>query len=326
MRRLAAAGFKREIAREVVLPDWWDDSCASDPSLLPEIELRVARFVDAPLSLVRAADQPLSAPDYPGAQLRRVRDIHRDRLGPAIHLGLRVAEAAIRSWRGALPSLRVPPADPNLWREEMPRSSTVVRLPDVLADLWARGIPVIHIALMPSPSYQGMVCIVEGRPVVVLAHDFDEPARLAFVIAHEVAHVVHGDCEPGHPVVDEEDINPDDHDAEKRADMYSVRVLAGAAPIPRLEEADPKALARRADEIEQEHGVDAALVVRSWGKRTGEHAKATLAVAALYGMKGGKRAIREAFDRHIDLDGATETDRALLRCLHGEPQGHATPG
>lgn len=322
MRRLSAAGFKSDLVRAAVLPDWWADDCAADPSVLPDIEIRVARFLNAPLAVVRNPGAPLSAPNYPGAQLRRVRDIGRDRLSPAIHAGLRIAEAAVRSWRGEPPPVMLPPPDPLAWRAELMRASTVIRLPDVLSDLWRRGIPVVHLELRPAPSFQGMVCIVDDRPVVVLAHDLDEPARLAFVIAHEVAHVVFGDCEPGHPVVDEEDTNPDDHDVEHRADLYGARMLT-TGKIHDLKKGQPRELANQALVIEKAHQIDAALVIRGWGRRNEEHALATQAVHALYRMKGGKRAIREQFDRHVDLDAASESDRALLRCLFGEPERNA---
>lgn len=322
MRRLSAAGFKGDLVRSAVLPDWWGDDCASDPGVLPDIEIRVARFLGAPLSVVRDPSSPLAAPDYPGAQLRRVHDIHRDRLAPAIHAALRIAEAAVRSWHGSAPPVVLPPLDPLEWRGELTKGGSVIRLPDVLCDLWRRGIPVLHVELRPAPSFQGMVCIVQGRPVVVLAHDLDEPARLAFVIAHEVAHVVHGDCAPGQPVVDEEDVNPDDHDVERRADLYSARTLT-TGRIHDLRKGVPKDLASQALEVEKEHRIDAALVIRGWGKRHNEHMLATQAVHALYRMKGGKRAIREEFDRHVDLSGASESDRALLRCLYGEPERNA---
>ena len=326
MRRLSAAGFKPAVAREAVLPDWWGKDCEADPSLLPEIEFRIARFLEAPLAIIRDPHEPLAHPTYAGAQLRRVRDINRDRLGPAIHMGLQVARATLRCWRGSIPDLRLPPTDPASWREQIPRAGQPVHLADVVSDLWQRGVPVIHVAITPSPSFQGMVCVVDDRPVVVLAHDFDEPARLAFVIVHEASHAVHGDCAPNQPVVDEEDVVEDDHEMERRADIYSVRVLAGPAPIPQLDERGIKELATKAVEIERDHGVDAALVIRAWGKRTNEHSKATQAVQALYRMKGGKRTRRDAFDRHVDLDGAAESDRALLRCLHGDPLRHESAG
>jgi hypothetical protein len=325
MRRVSAAGFKPALARELLLPEWWDDSCADDPALVPEVEFRVARFLGVPLQAVRDPRAPLAAPAYPGAQLRRVRDIDLDRISPAIHLGLSIAEATLRSWRGTLPPVNLPPRDPEAWRQTIPKTKGAVRIDGVLADVWARGIPVVHVATMPSPSFQGMACVIDDRPVLVLAHDFDEPARLAFIIAHEVAHVVFGDCEPGHPVVDEEDTVEDDRVTERRADSYSIRVLAGPSKLPLLESALPADLATQAHAIEQRTGVDAALIVRRWGKETGKHDIATVAVKALYRARGGKRLIRQAFDANIDLDQASESDRALLRCIHGDPQRDANP-
>ena len=114
MRRLSAAGFKREFAHVAVLPEWWAPGCEDDPTLLPDLEIRVARFVGAPLAVVRDPSAALAAPAYHGAQLRRVRDINRDRLGPAIHAALQVGAAVIRNM-GAAP-LDLPPADPIAWR------------------------------------------------------------------------------------------------------------------------------------------------------------------------------------------------------------------
>jgi len=323
MRRVSAAGFKPAVARKIILPEWWTDECNSDASLLPEIELRVARFVGVPLTVVQDPSAKLAAPTYPGAQLRRVRDIHRDRLGPAIHVGLRVAHATVRNWSDA-PTPALPSTAPEAWRQAIATEKPTIRLTDVLTDLWNRGIPVVHIAVMPSPSFQGMMCIIGDRPVVVLAHNFDEPARLAFVIVHEVAHAVYGDCDAHHPVVDEEDVNPDDHESELRADVYSSRVLTGGS-IPPISGRDPKNLARQAMSIEKATNIDATFVIRRWGKVNNQHALATRAVQALYRHKGGKRAIRQAFNQHINVEGASDTDRTLLGCLHGDPLLNENP-
>lgn len=328
MKRLSAAGFKSAVARQIVLPDWWDESCVDAPEVLPEVELRVARFVGATLADVRNPKLALASPAYPGAQLRRVKNIDRDRLAPAIHLGLKVAEATVRNWRGSVPVVRIPPDDPLDWRAQLIRRGPVIRLPALLEDLWERGVPVVHIEVRPSPSFQGMVCIVGGRPVIVLAHDLDDPARLAFVVAHEMAHVVAGDCVEGQPVVDEDEVNPDDHATERSADRYAARVLTGGK-IPKLEDADPKDLARQALVVEQSAQIDAALVVHWWAKSHAEsgskvYARAALAREAMYRHTLGKRRLREAFDEHIDLEAASESDRALLRCLFLDPERDAT--
>lgn len=316
MRRLSAAGFKRRFARVAVLPDWWDPSCASDPRLLPEIEIRVARFVGAPLAIVRDPSIALAAPAYAGAQLRRVRDIDRDRLSPAIHAALRVAAAVVRS--ASLGPVEVPARDPLTWRAELAPQGGAVRLADVLGNLWDRGIPVIHMDLIPAPSFQGLACIVEGRPVIVIGHDVDEPARLAFIVSHEVAHIANGDCAPGQPVVDEQEEISDGHEIERRADEYATWVLTGGTDIPHLSAPGFKELARSAADVEKHLGIDAAAVVWSWARKTGDYATATMALRALYRTKGGNRLIRDLVRKHVDFSAASESDRALLLCLGGD--------
>ena len=204
MRRLAKAGFKGEFARTAVLPDWWEPSCETDDRLLSDVEVRVARFLGAPLSVVRDPNAPLSTPTYSETQLRRVRDINRDRLWPAIHAALNIASAVVRS--SSLPPPRIPPADPSAWRRDIPRPQAVLKLDDILADLWQRGVPVVHVDALPAPSFQGIACIVEERPVSCSSADnLDDPRRLAFIIAHEIGSIANGDCTPGQPVVDEEE-------------------------------------------------------------------------------------------------------------------------
>lgn len=62
MRRLSAAGFKRDVVRTALLPDWWDDSLAHEGSILPEVEIRVARFLNRPIAEVRDPAVSLRAP------------------------------------------------------------------------------------------------------------------------------------------------------------------------------------------------------------------------------------------------------------------------
>jgi hypothetical protein len=220
---VSAGGFKADFVRQAVLPDWWNDACAQDRELLPDVEIRVARFVGVPASIVRDPSVPLRAPAFAQAQLRRVRNTSKYRLGPAIHAAMQISAATIRAWGEKAPKVRLPPKDPVAWRANL----TGVRLPDVLRDLWDRGIPVIHVETLPSPSFQGLAWIARDRPVIVLGHALDEPARLAFIIAHEVAHIVNGDCSVDVPVVDEEEEVYDDHEMEKRADAYAIGLLTG---------------------------------------------------------------------------------------------------
>jgi hypothetical protein len=323
---MSRAGFKKEFVSSAILPDWWDEeSCANDPSLFQDIEIRVARFLGLPLAAVTDAGVALTLPAYPQAQLRHVRDVDRGRLGPTIHAAIRIAAAIVRSLRVPLPRISVPPADGLAWRGQIQRGDATVTLNAIAADLWMRGIPVVPLDVLPVPSFQGVACIVEGRPVVLLGHKYDEPGRVAFLVAHEAGHVAAGDCAPDQPVVDEEEEISDDADIERRADQFARRVLIGSDSVPAIDGADFKALASRAETIERETGAEASAVIFAWARHTGDYAKATMAVKALYRGTGARRQLRQLFDRHVDLVAATESDRALLRCVYGDPERDEGP-
>ena len=307
------------------MPDWWDDDCREEPRLLPDIEIRVARFLGQSLAEIKDPSMRLAAPAYPGAQLRRVRDVDRDKLGPAIHSAMRIAAAVVRSLRDTVPNATIPPADGQAWRNSIQHTGPSITLKEVVRDLWTRGIPVIPLDVLPSPSFQGLAAIVEGRPVVLLGHKHDEPGRLAFVVSHEAGHVAAGDCTPDQPVVDETEEISDNSQMELKADQYANRVLIGSDNIPSIDGSSFKDLARRAAELERQTGANASTVIFAWARRTGNpdsYQKATLATRALYRSAGARRQLRQLFDEYVDVTTATETDRALLRCVFGELERH----
>jgi len=160
MRRLRRAGFGRDFVSQAIIPDWWDPSCADQPDLLPDIEIRVARFLALSLAAVRDPDTPLATPQFANAQLRRVRDIDRERLGPSIHAGLRIAEAVTRNLRPGS-GFRAVPSDAMRWRGQLRSGDEPIGLNHLLTDLWHRGIPVIPLEALPSPTFQGMACTVQ---------------------------------------------------------------------------------------------------------------------------------------------------------------------
>lgn len=322
---MSKAGFTNEFLRSAILPDWWDDSYREDSRLLQDIEIRVARFLGQSLAQIKDPSIRLAAPVYPRAQLRRVKNIDRDRLGPAIHSAMRIGAAVVRSLRYTVPNATIPPPDGLAWRNSILHTGPSVTMKDVARDLWHRGIPVIPLDVLPTPNFQGMVGIVEDRPVILLGHKHDEPGRLAFVVSHEAGHVAVGDCAPDQPVVDEEEEIQDNDLIERRADQYARRVLVGSDTTPDIDGATPKDLARRAAELERSTGANASTLIFAWARHAPSSANyqtATLAVKALYRHVGARKQLRELFDQHVDLTAATETDRALLRCVYGEPERH----
>jgi len=321
MRRLSHAGFKNEFVRRAILPDWWDDACAEQPNLLPEVELRVARFLRTPLGDVRSPGITLTPPQYANAQLRHVRDINRDRLAPAIHAALKIGEATVRCLRDTAPPVRHIPTDASDWHDQLRPMEGPIKLPNVLNDLWARGVLVIPVDNLPSPSFQSIVGVVDNRPAILLGYHLDEPGRVAVLLAHEAGHIAAGDCAPEQPVVDEAEDIVDNTDIEVRANRYAMRALVGADQPPTIEaNLDFRQLAKTSIDLERLTGTEASLFIFAWANRTRDYAKATMAAKALYRGSGARQLLRKYFDRHVDLNAASDSDRALLRCVYGDPE------
>jgi Zn-dependent peptidase ImmA (M78 family) len=319
------AGFKEKFIRTAVLPDWWEDSCVHQSELLSDVEIRIARFLGIPLSSVKNPATDLTLPKYTNAHFRRVMTANKDRLSPAIHSALRIGAAVIRSLRTSPSVLKHLPKDASTWREEILEGKGPVTLDKLLKNLWERGIPVVPIDVLPSPNFQGIACVVEDRPVILLGHRHDEPGRVAFIIAHEVGHIADGDCAPGQPVVDEEGSVKDDADMERGAELYARSVLIGTGEVPAIDTTDFMQMAKTAAQYEQRSGVDASLIIFNWATETFDYTTASMAVKALYMDKGARNQLRLYFDQYVDIDKATETDRALLRCVYRDPGIDETP-
>lgn len=325
MRRLRQAGFDTDFLRTAILPDWWAEECANDSAVLSDVEIRVARFLGRSISEIQNPAVDITAPTFLHAQLRRVSGTDREKIRPAIHSAMRVAEAVVRSLRQPA-AIDVPPADARAWRKMLRKGNEPIALNALLTDLWQRGIPVVPLDVLPSPSFQGMACVVEGRPVILLGHKHDAPGRIGFFVAHEVGHVAAGECRPDMPVLDGNEDLADDTQSEQRADLYAWQAMAGDVQLPDLQEGSPENLARQAARSAREAGLDAGVVLFGWARRTGNYQPAQMAVAKLYLAKGAKRILREHFDHYVDAEAASESDRALLRCVDGVTECDAVAG
>ena len=279
------------------------------------------------MSVVTDPESTLAATGYSGAQLRRVRDIDRDRLTPAIHAAMGIAGAVVRNLKESVPTPASPPPDGLAWRREIRDSGGSVDLDAILKNLWTRGIPVVPTHRLPTPSFQALAGVVEDRPVVVLGHRHDEPGRAAFRVSHEAGHIANGDCTPEAPVVDKDEEILADDEMEKLADQYAIRVLVGDT-IPELAPSaldDFRTLANRAAEMERETGIDAGAIIFSWARTTGDYATATMATKALYLSTGAARILRKYFREFVDVEGASLSDRELMRVVVPGPVSPDAP-
>ena len=82
---------------------------------------------------------------------------------------------------------------------------------------------------------------------------------------------------------------------------------------------DFRDLARRAAAVERETGVDAGAIIFSWARTTGDYAKATMAIKALYLSAGAARRLSEYFETFVNVEGAPLSDQELMRTVVSKP-------
>jgi Zn-dependent peptidase ImmA (M78 family) len=321
LRRLSKAGFKRDFVRPAIFPDWWESALDSDTSLLPDIELRVARFLGVSLADVRDPARLLITPTAPSTVLRKSPSMEVGRLRPAIHTAHRIAEAVVRNM--TTHSVVELPAEPEAWRNALVRNKDPVSLEKMLTDLWMRGIPVVPTDCLPSPAFQGMAVVIEGRPVIVIGQKHDTPSRVGFFVAHEAGHIASGDCKNGRAIVDEEEVSADSSEMERRADRYALRVQLGDSVDRTLTGTDFQKLAESAYAIETETGAEAGALLFRWAREHDDFQTAAMAVGALYRNIGARRMMARFLAENVDVQGAPETDRALLGLALGESESAA---
>jgi hypothetical protein len=135
-----------------------------------------------------------------------------------------------------------------------------------------------------------------------------------------VAHITSGACTPGHPVVDQAEEVEDSAEIERTAELYATRVVTGRDDVPAVDAGDYRALATKSGQIERATGVDAGAIIFAWARRNNGYATASMAAKALYRASGARRLLREHFDRNVDPESASESDRILLHCVSGDPE------
>lgn len=302
-RRLKRAGYDDQFLRRAVLPDWWDDSLADNPAAWAQIQLRIAQRLSLPLADILDLSKALARPDVSGIRLKRAKaGTAREDVAP----GMVAARNAVRL---VVPYLRDLPAMPaNLTaaglRKWILERNPTVDLGGLLDASWTHGIAVVHFAPLPTEAkkFAGMAYYEGDRPVIVLASGYDEPARLAFHLAHEVAHVIRGHVKPGGQILCEASFDGANEDREEReADGDALELLTGH-PNPVLKPiyglTAPKLKAESLRE-EKRSGIHAGTLALIYGKTAKRMPVAVKALALMNMNTGARKIIAGALGRRL---------------------------
>jgi hypothetical protein len=191
-QRLAAVGLPKSFVVAQGLPDWWCDEYEQSEGAIVTAAAHVAKRLNLDLpSLLNEQAQPrfvlTSQPKYKMQNGTDPRD-----LPVSSAIAAKVAEIVASACQ--VPYKPIEHLNVAAIRAAILDSRQFVDLTGFLDFCWSHGIPVVHFAQFPkgSKKFHGLSACFYQRPVIVLSLNAASPARLLFIAAHELGHILKG--------------------------------------------------------------------------------------------------------------------------------------
>jgi hypothetical protein len=199
-RELQQAGIANA-AIKAVWPEWWSTEAESSLSATAELTYTVARRLGlSPQSLFDGSPRFLW---YDTTKFKNLGTTTPEEQAILASFGTAVGRCALSATSpGAYP----PISDAQTVRDAILREARFVDLPGLLTFCWQRGIPVIQLQVFPlrRKRMQAMTVKVKGRYAILLGFESDYYARMAYILAHEISHILLGHLEQDESLLDME--------------------------------------------------------------------------------------------------------------------------
>lgn len=263
--RLSGAGFTRSFVKKHILPSWWDDDAAANPSGYSEALLLLSRHLGLNLASLQNNEGGISF-SVTGTCKFKKSEKHSE---SDVELARSIAYRASVLATAATPSKLNVPATASDIRQTILNESRWVSLENLTNYCWSIGVPVLHISVFPPETKKpdGMAVMVNGRPAIVICKNQKSSAWLLFIIAHELGHIVLGHVQNNGVLVDDH-ISEESKDAEEiAANRFAIQILTGSAERKYLATGtwpDGPQLAHAARTIGHEQRVDPGHIVLNY--------------------------------------------------------------
>jgi len=228
--RLAKLGLSKKYLQDIILPDWWTDEVDATPGVLMEGAMYLSRRLNINIESLLTSETPqFISTATPKFKTQTKTDLQKAVIPCAI--ALRIARMVAHDCptafnREALTSV---PAI----RQQLLKKSPVIDLESILDFCWENGIPVIHLNQFPDGvhRFQGMVAYGYDRPTIVVSLNDPSPARLLFIIAHELGHILANHIDEDGCRVDADIRLESDEEEETEANQIAAELLLGQPGI-----------------------------------------------------------------------------------------------
>jgi Zn-dependent peptidase ImmA (M78 family) len=321
--RLNSLGFPKTFVREKALPDWWDDEFEATPGSVIEAAAYISRRLNLEIDSLLQPDRSPSFNQSCQAKFKTKQGTQIEQLFLAQCMAARIAEMVAYA---CIPEFKPLPTSVQQVRDEILNLSEIdgqktqkfVNLDGLLNWCWQAGIPVVHFDRFPQKKgihkFQGMVSYFYGRPVIILSLSYKFTARLLFILAHELGHLVKGHIN-GASLLDEE-IEPVSEDNEEiEANDFAVELLLGRVGIAYYSSRyiSGEQLANNAYKVSEQDNIDPGVIILHYAWMKAKHlpssqqqgivwATANKALKLIEGNIDATKLINRYLKSHLDWD------------------------
>ncbi|BAZ13534.1 hypothetical protein NIES4071_53730 [Calothrix sp. NIES-4071] len=189
--RLSAIGLPEKFIREQALPDWWDSEFEDTGGAVVEAAAYISRRLNLDINSLLA---PSSTPTFKRscvARFKTKQGVVVNELLVAHCIAARIAEMVAFA---CTTELKLLPESALFVRNKILEDRDFVDMFGLLQFCWSCGIPVVHFDRYPKSQdkFDGMVASFDHRPVIVISLNRSSRAWLAFILAHELGHIIKG--------------------------------------------------------------------------------------------------------------------------------------
>lgn len=313
--RLSKIGLPEKFVREKALPDWWDEEFEATTGAVVEAAAYVSRRLNLDIASLLHLETAPAFKQSCNVKFKTQQGTETQQLKVAQCITARVAEMVAYA---CVPQCKLLPISAQSVRDEILKTHNFVNLGGLLEFCRSYGVPVVHFDEFPASKgfrkFDGIVGCFYNRPVIVISLRHASPARLLFILAHELGHIIKGHVQEA-SIVDEK-IEPESVDIEEiEASEFAVELLLGKPDMvyytPRIFSGD--SLAIYAQRISTRDRVDPGVVVLNYAwnkaKRTATKKERNLtwgaannALKIIEGEAEAPRQINRYSRKYLDLD------------------------
>lgn len=227
--RLEAVGLPEKFIREQALPNWWDEEFEDTPGAVVEAAAYISRRLNLDINSLL---EPLATPTFKRscvARFKTKQGIIVNELLVAHCIAARIAEMAASA---CTTEFKLVSESASIIRNKILEDREFVDMFGLLNFCWSCGIPVVHFDRYPKSQdkFDGMVAHFGHRRVIVISLNRCSRAWLAFILAHELGHIIKGHA--SNTILVDEKVLLENSDIEEiEASGFAVELLLGKPDI-----------------------------------------------------------------------------------------------